>query len=64
MDQVDELLTDLMHKVCRLVGSAQSINIAVNLYNSNRLDWNVTIQQAGEDRIGFNKNKQFTPQGQ
>jgi hypothetical protein len=57
--QLDELVTDFMRKVHRLVGGVQGVNVAVNLYN-NRLDWNITVQQTGEDRVGFSKNKQFT----
>jgi len=58
--QLDDLITEFMRRIQGLVGSAQSVNVAVNLYNTNRLDWNVTVQQVGEDRSGFSKNKQFT----
>jgi hypothetical protein len=58
--QLDDLITDFMRRVYKLVGTAQSVNVSANLYNNNRLDWNVTIQHAGEDRSGFNKNKLFS----
>jgi hypothetical protein len=60
--QIDELITEFMRNVQRVVGSAQTINVTVNLYNTNRLDWNVTVQQAGEDRVGMSRNKAFNAQ--
>jgi hypothetical protein len=59
--QLDDLITEFMKRVHALVGSSQNVNVNVNLSNTNRLDWNVNIQQSGEDRIGFNKNKMFQP---
>jgi hypothetical protein len=57
--QLDDLLTDLAKHLHKLAPGAQSISVSVNIYNTNRLDWNVTIQHVGEDRVGFSKNKQL-----
>lgn len=55
--QLDELVTEFARALRKLAPDAQNVSVSLTIYNTNRIDWNVNIQQAGEDRSGFNKNK-------
>jgi hypothetical protein len=61
--QLDDLITNFARALRELAPGAQNVSVSVNVYNNNRVDWNVSVQQVGEDRWGYSKNKALSGEG-